>query len=101
MVAGEIGVGQYHAGQADAVLLHQDRRGKARFFGQQVARMLAALETADQREDRPFGPEGWEALPEGLSRRMERLLRLRTRHAAAHNLRKMHRDSVGRRAAAQ
>jgi len=43
----------------------------------QVARMLAEAESVDQREDRQFGPEGREGLPKGLSRREERLSRLR------------------------
>jgi hypothetical protein len=43
---------------------------------EQVTRLLAEAESADQREDRPFGPEGREGLPRALSRREDRLARL-------------------------
>ena len=43
--------------------------------------MLAEAESVDQREDRQFGPGGREGLPQALSRREDRLARLRASQA--------------------
>jgi transposase len=44
---------------------------------EQVSGMVAEADSADQREDRLFGPEGRETLPRALARREDRLARLR------------------------
>lgn len=54
-----------------------DANRSAATIGEQVARMMAEAQSVDQREDRRFGPEGREGLPRALSRREERLSRLR------------------------
>ena len=54
-----------------------DANRRAATINEQVTRMLAEAESMDQREDRQFGPEGREGLPQALSRREERLARLR------------------------
>jgi hypothetical protein len=53
-----------------------DANRSAATIDEQVTRLLAEAENADQREDRPFGPEGREGLPRALSRREDRLARL-------------------------
>ncbi len=54
-----------------------DANRSAVTIDEQVTRMLAEAESMDQREDRQFGPEGREGLPRALSRRKDRLARLR------------------------
>lgn len=54
-----------------------DANRSAATIDEQVTRMLAEAESLDQREDRQFGPEGREGLPRALSRRDDRLARLR------------------------
>lgn len=54
-----------------------DANRSAATIDEQVTRMLAEAEGVDQREDRQFGPEGREGLPRALSRREDRLARLR------------------------
>jgi hypothetical protein len=54
--------------------LHANR--SAATIDEQVTRLLAEAESTDQREDRPFGPEGREGLPRALSRREDRLAQL-------------------------
>lgn len=54
-----------------------DANRSAATIDEQVTRMLAEAESVDQREDRQFGPEGREGLPQALSRREDRLARLR------------------------
>ena len=58
-----------------------DANRSAATIDEQVTRMLAEAESADQREDRQFGPEGREGLPRALSRREDRLARLRASKA--------------------
>lgn len=54
-----------------------DANRSAATIDEQVTRLLAEAESVDQREDRQFGPEGREGLPQALSRREDRLARLR------------------------
>ena len=54
-----------------------DANRSAATIDEQVTRMLAEAESADQREDRQFGPQGREGLPRALSRHEDRLARLR------------------------
>ena len=58
-----------------------DANRSAATIDEQVTRMLAEAESADQREDRQFGPQGREGLPRALSRREDRLARLRASKA--------------------
>jgi transposase len=58
-----------------------DANRSAATIDEQVTRMLAEAESADQREDRQFGPQGREGLPRVLSRREDRLARLRASKA--------------------
>lgn len=46
-------------------------------INEQVARMVAEAESTDRHEDRLFGPDGRETLPKALTRRKDRLARLR------------------------
>jgi hypothetical protein len=54
----------------------RDANRSAATLDEQVRRMLAEAESADQGEDRRFGPEGRGRLPPALSRREDRLARL-------------------------
>ena len=54
-----------------------DANRSAATIDEQVTRMLAEAQSVDQREDRQFGPQGREGLPRALSRREDRLARLR------------------------
>jgi transposase len=54
-----------------------DANRSAATIDEQITRMLAEAESVDQREERQFGPEGREGLPRTLSRREDRLARLR------------------------
>jgi hypothetical protein len=50
----------------------RDANRSAATIDEQVRRVLAEAESTDQREDRRFGPQGWEGLPPALSRRASR-----------------------------
>jgi transposase len=62
-----------------------DANRSAATIDEQVTRLLAEAESVDQREDRQFGPEGREGLPQALSRREDRLARLRACKAKLEN----------------
>lgn len=58
-----------------------DANRSAATIDEQVTRMLAEAASADQREDRQFALEGRQGLPRALSRRGDRLARLRASKA--------------------